>query len=187
MAQSNLKNAVKHWYLQIILGIFLIIFGGILFSNYQQTYATVTIIFVMAFLFSAIFDILFSVLNRSSLRGWGWSLLNGVISLIISIYLLSNLDVALEVLPLIFSLGILFRSITAFFLAFDLKSLGHKGWRTLLFVGLLGVIIGLITLAKPAIVAVYIVTLTALGFIFVGIAQIFYGIAMKNIKNKISE
>lgn len=180
---NSLKNYSKYWYLQVIIGIIFIIFGGMLMSNPASTFITVTIFFVTTFIFVGALEIVFAIVNRNQMIGWGWPLLNGVLSLILGIYLALNLNVALEVLPLVISFAILFRSIFAMILSFKLKSIKTGSWLGLLLLSILGIVFSVLALSKPAIIEVYVVFLIAFSFFSIGINSIFYGFSLKNIKN----
>lgn len=182
---NSLKNHSKYWYLQVIIGIIFIIFGGMLLANPATTYITVTIFFVTTFLFVGALEIVFSIVNRNQMIGWGWPLLNGVLSLILGVYLSLNLNVALEVFPLVISFAILFRSIFAMFLSFKLKSIKIGSWLGLLLLSILGIIFSILALSKPAIIEIYVVMLIAFSFFSIGINSIFYGFSLKSIKNQI--
>ncbi len=182
---NSLKNYSKYWYLQVIIGIIFIIFGGMLLANPATTFITVTIFFVTTFLFVGALEIVFSIVNRNQMVGWGWPLLNGVLSLILGVYLSLNLNVALEVLPLVISFAILFRSIFAMFLSFKLKSIKIGSWLGLLLLSILGIIFSILALSKPAIIEIYVVMLIAFSFFSIGINSIFYGFSLKSIKNQI--
>ncbi|MFV0392037.1 MAG: HdeD family acid-resistance protein, partial [Paludibacteraceae bacterium] len=128
---KSFTNSVKHWYIPLILGILFIALGIYLFTVPLETYATLAILFSIAFLVSGIFDIFFSIKNHKVLNGWGWYLVGGIISFIMGIYLLIYPQVSIAILPFVVGFTVMFRSFQLLGTALDLRDAGVLRWGNL--------------------------------------------------------
>lgn len=180
---KSFTNSVKHWYIPLILGILFIALGIYLFTVPLETYATLAILFSIAFLVSGIFDIFFSIKNHKVLNGWGWYLVGGIISFIMGIYLLIYPQVSIAILPFVVGFTVMFRSFQLLGTALDLRDAGVLRWGNLAVSSVLGLVLSFLLIANPLFSGISIVVLTALSFIFVGIASIILAFDLKKVKD----
>lgn len=182
---KSVASSVKHWYIPLILGIILIIFGIYIFTIPLETYVTLSILFSISFLTSGIFDIFFSIQNSKTLKGWGWHLVSGILSLAMGIYLTMYPGISISILPFVVGFTIMFRSFYLLGISFDLKDAGIPNWGSLAFTSILGIILSFLLLANPIFSGISLVTLTAFSFIFVGISSVILSFNLKKVKNLI--
>ena len=180
---KSFTNSVKHWYLPLILGIIFIICGIYTFTVPLETYSTLSIIFSVSFIISGIFETFFAVQNSKSLDGWGWYLVSGLLSLLLGIYLVVYPQISLTILPFVVGFIVLFRSFTLLGFSFDLKDAGIMNWGNLAITSVLGIILSFLLLANPIFSGLSLVTLTALSFIFVGIAATVLAFQLKKVRD----
>ena len=124
----TISNAVKHWYVPLIFGILFVIFGSYIFTVPLETYAGLSVLFSISFLVSGILEIFFSIQNNKSLQGWGWFLVDGLLSTAIGVYLIANPGVSFAVLPFVVGFTLMFRSFQLLGFSFDMKSLKMLNW-----------------------------------------------------------
>lgn len=184
-----LTNSIKHWYIPLIIGIIFTFCGGYVFSVPSESYLTLTVLFSVSFIVSGLMEIFFAVQNTNSVRGWGWYLVDGLLTLAIGIYLVANPEVPVAILPYIVGFTALFRSFQLLGFSFDLKDAKIPNWGSVALTSVLGIIISLLLIANPAIAGMSLVTLTALSIIFIGVSSIMLGLSLKKFKdypNKLS-
>src|SRR5690554_5104700 len=133
----RINNALKHWYIPLLVGIFFVIVSIITFTSPATSLLALAILFSLSFLFGGIAEIIFSIANKDQLHNWGWSLVFGIITAVVGILLLTNPALSMATLALYVGFVILFRSIASISFAIDLKRYGSKGWGFLLFSGIL--------------------------------------------------
>lgn len=179
---KTVRNTVKNWYIPAIIGVLFIILGGYLFSVPVATYFTLTIFFSLAFLFSGILEVVFSVQNKDELEGWGWYLTSGIFSLLIGLVLVTKPEVAATTLPFFVGFSLLFRSFQGLGFAFELKNYGVIKWGNLAILSVLGIIFSFLLIANPIFTGMSLVVLTALSFIFAGISAIVLAFQLKKLK-----
>lgn len=166
---SGVKSAVKNWWISLIIGILALIVGiWSLFIPFE-TFAVLTIIFVISFFVEGILEIVFAISNRKIQSGWGWSVAMGVIDIIFAVILMMNMALAPIVLSYVIAIWVLIRAIWGIAIAIDLKNIPNSGWGWLLTFAILGILLSLLMLFRPLFTI-------AFSAYFVGFALIFYGI-----------
>ncbi len=179
---KTVRNTVKYWYVPAIIGVLFIILGGYLFSIPEATYFSLVVLFSLSFLFSGIWEIVFSIQNKDELEGWGWYLTSGIFSLLIGIVLVSKPDVAATTLPFFIGFSLLFRSFQGLGFSFELKNYGVIKWGNLAILSILGIVFSFLLIANPIFTGISLVVMTALSFIFVGISAIVLAFQLKKLK-----
>ena len=106
--------------------------------------------------------------------GSGWLLLDGVLTVILSLFLLFNEWFTMLSLPFLFTLWLLFSGISRFVSAFDLKALGVRKWGWVLAVGIILMIAGFICMMDPWVSITAVGMTVGLVFLLEGISSIVY-------------
>lgn len=168
----RINNALKHWYIPLLVGIFFVIVSIITFTSPATSSLALAILFSLSFLFGGISEIIFAIANKDQLHNWGWSLAFGIITAVVGVLLVTNPALSMATLALYVGFVILFRSIASISFAIDLKRYGSKGWGFLLFSGILGALFSFILIWNPIFAGMSIVLLVALSFLFGGLFSI---------------
>lgn len=191
---SSLRNAVKNWYIPLIVGILFIITSIIVFSTPLQSLLTLAMFMSVAFIVGGIFEVIFAISNHKSMDNWGWSLVFGLLTLIVGLMLYANPGLSILTLSIYVGFILLSRSIGSISFAIDIKrhSIGH--WVGLLIFGILGTIVSIILLLNPIYAGISAIYLIGFSFLFGGIFSVFWSIQLrklhkraKNIKPEIKE
>lgn len=109
------------------------------------------------------------------LIGSGWLLLDGVLTVLMSLFLLFNQWFTLLSLPLLFTLWLLFSGVSRFVSAFDLRALGVHGWGWVLAVGIALMVFGFVCLMDPWVSVAAMGVTVGLVFILEGVSAIVWG------------
>ncbi|HUN54759.1 MAG TPA: DUF308 domain-containing protein [Smithella sp.] len=169
---KTVKNAVKYWWISLLLGILFVLMGGWVLITPLSSYLALAILFSVTFFVSGIFEIIYAISNHNNLEGWGWTLTGGIIYFLIGMLLIPNPALSMGILPYFVGFGVLFYSFMAMGAAFDLKSYGISTWGWLLALAILGALFSFILLWNPVFAGATIVVWTALAFISIGIFRI---------------
>lgn len=180
---QSLTNTIKHWYIPLIVGILFLAFGIYIFTVPLATYLTLAIFFSVSFFVSGLMEIFFSIQNQKIIKGWGWYLVSGLLSLGIGIYLMAFPGVSMAVLPFVVGFTLMFRSFQMLGIAFDLKDSKVLSWGNLALTSVLGIILSFLLIANPFFTGISLVTLTALTFMMVGISAIVLSFNLKKVKD----
>ena len=106
------------------------------------------------------------------LIGSSWLLLDSVLTVIMSLFLLFNQWFTLLSLPFLFTVWLMFSGISRFVSAFDLHALGVRGWGWVLAVGILLMGAGFICMMDPWVSAAAVGVTVGLVFLLEGISAI---------------
>ena len=175
------KSTIKHWYLPLIGGVILIIMGIWTFKEPAGSYAALAFLFSISFIVSGLFETYFSIANREVIDNWGWQLVMGMITLIVGILMFLRPEISMLTLAFFVGFIVLFRSLNAIGVSLDLKNYGVKGWGTTMFLGVLGMILGIIMVWNPGLAGLSIVIWTAMALIIVGVLSIIVSLKLKKI------
>ncbi len=178
------QEAVKNWWISIIIGILSLILGFIFIYQPFDALATLVIFFVIGFFIAGIFEIVFALSNKDYITGWGWSLVIGIIDILLGILLVSTPLLTPIAMIYFFGFWVMFQSIWGIGISVDLQQIGAKGWVWLLILSILGVLCSFVFLLSPSIAPGFIISMAAVAFFVYGIFRIYLGIRLKSLKNE---
>lgn len=160
--------------LNIISGVLLIVAGIYCLCNQDVAAMTAGVMVGVFMLISGVIEIVVFASTSGLLFGSGWLLLDGVLTVILSLFLLFNQWFTLLSLPLLFTLWLLFSGISRFVSAFDLRAMGVRGWGWVLAVGILLMVAGFICMMDPWVSVAAIGLTVGLAFLLEGVSSIVY-------------
>ena len=157
--------------LWLIFGIALIV-SGIVAIKYPLN-TTITVAYIIGFLmiFSGISSIFYFVSLRD-FAGSGIILLDGIVSTICGIVIISNLLISAAFIPYFVGIFTIVRGVVSIVSSIDLKKQGYDKWGWALFSGILTTIAGIILTVDPLLGIIYISMIVGCGLILYGIITI---------------
>ena len=158
--------------LNIVAGILLIAAGIYCLCNEDVAVLSAGLMLGVFMLAAGIAEIVVFAGTSGVLIGSGWLLLDGVLTVIMSLFLLFNQWFTLLSLPFIFTVWLIFSGISRFVSAFDLHALGVRGWGWVLAVGILLMAAGFICMMDPWVSAAAVGVTVGLVFLLEGIGAI---------------
>ncbi len=156
--------------LWIIVGVLFVFAGIYCLANPDIGLLTLSLYIGIAMLISGIVDIVIFAKWNGYMFGAGWFLADGILTVLLSLFLLFNQSFTMLSLPFIFGMWLLFSGINQFVNSFELQTLGVKGWGWFTALGVVLAVVGFFSLFDP------IANLFALS-ILVGVLLICEGIA----------
>lgn len=184
---SKTTRTINNWWLFTIMGSLLIAGGIYIFQTPQESYKALSLLISILILTNGIFDIIFSIRNRKFSRNWGWYLAEGIFKSIIGSILIANPEITMNILPYVIGFYILTNGGSLISTSLDLKTFYIKGWRYILALGILSIILSVIILMKPEIGAATMVAITGLSFVIVGISHIALSLKLRKVRVYISK
>jgi uncharacterized membrane protein HdeD (DUF308 family) len=168
VAQGYMQAMAKHWGLVLTVGILSIVIGVMAIAWPGQTLVTIAILFAVWLFVSGVFSVIRAFTDDASTGNKVLSVIIGVLSIIVGFALLRSPFQSLEVM--IFVLGVFWvaQGIVTFMSAFDHKQ--GRNWH--LFMGILGIVAGIIVLAYPGMSAVTLAIFGGIWLIILGVMQI---------------
>ncbi|HCE63206.1 MAG TPA: hypothetical protein DEQ85_09650 [Clostridiales bacterium] len=158
--------------LNIVAGILLIAAGVYCLCNEDVAVLSAGLMLGIFMLAAGIAEIVVFAGTSGVLIGSGWLLLDGVLTVIMSLFLLFNQWFTLLSLPFIFTVWLMFSGISRFVSAFDLHALGVRGWGWVLAVGILLMVAGFICMMDPWVSAAAVGVTVGMVFLLEGISAI---------------
>lgn len=158
--------------LNIVAGILLIAAGVYCLCNEDVAVLSAGLMLGIFMLAAGIAEIVVFAGTSGVLIGSGWLLLDGVLTVIMSLFLLFNQWFTLLSLPFLFTVWLMFSGISRFVSAFDLHALGVRGWGWVLAVGILLMVAGFICMMDPWVSAAAVGVTVGMVFLLEGISAI---------------
>ena len=158
--------------LNIVAGILLIAAGIYCLCNEDVAVLSAGLMLGIFMLAAGIAKIVVFAGTSGVLIGSGWLLLDGVLTVIMSLFLLFNQWFTLLSLPFLFTVWLMFSGISRFVSAFDLHALGVRSWGWVLAVGILLMVAGFICMMDPWVSAAAVGVTVGLVFLLEGISAI---------------
>lgn len=158
--------------LNILAGVLLIASGIYCLCNQDVAVLSAGVLLGIFMLISGIIEIVVFAGTSGLLIGSGWLLLDGVLTVILSLFLLFNQWFTLLSLPFLFTLWLLFSGISRFVSAFDLRALGVRAWGWVLALGILLMAGSFICMMDPWVSVTAIGVTVGLVFLLEGVSAI---------------
>ncbi|HVO72694.1 MAG TPA: DUF308 domain-containing protein [Ignavibacteriaceae bacterium] len=184
---KSIKDAIKHWYLLLILGITFILTGIWALITPETTYLSLALLFSVTFFITGILEIFSSISYRKQLDGWGWSLAAGMLDFLIGVILLLNPQISIISLPLFVGFVVLYRSAMDIAWSIELKRYKESNWGFLLLTGILGVVFSFILLLNPLFTGITVAVFTGIALIIIGIFHILFSIELKKLNKTVKK
>jgi uncharacterized membrane protein HdeD (DUF308 family) len=183
---TSFRQVVRYWWVFIVLGSSLILFGLLMMAFPVTSFAALGIFFAIAIAINGIMEVGFALANYRTVHGWGWHLAGGVLDLVISGMLFFNPVLMAVSLPIVVGFWLLFRSIAIIGRCFDLPTVWpEKSWMAAL--GLAGLILSFMIIYNPALGVVSLVILAALSLVSIGLFYIFLGLHLRGLLGQRSD
>ena len=132
-----------------VAGILLIVAGIVCICWEGAAVASLALFLGLAMLVSGVVDILIFFAERNVMFASGWFLVDGILTVILALFILFNQAFTMLTLPFVFGMWLIFSGITRFVQSFDLKAFGVRGWGWFTAVGLLLALAGVISFLNP--------------------------------------
>ncbi len=165
-------NKKKMRTLSILAGVLLIAAGIYCLCNKQAAVLSAGVILGIFMLCAGVVEIVLFSVGGGLVFGAGWLLLDGVLTVLLSLLLLFNRWFTMVSLPILFTLWLLFTGAARLVSSLDLRMLGVRAWRWVLALGVVLLALGILGLLDPVVSSVAFAITIGLVFILEGISII---------------
>ena len=156
--------------LSVLTGVLLVAAGIYCLCNQDVAVLSAGILLGLFMLCAGVLEIIIFSVGGGLIFGSGWLLLDGVLTVLLSMLLLFNQWFTMVSLPILFTLWLLFSGVSRFVSAFDLRVLGVRSWGLVLALGILLLVLGIVGLLDPVVSTVAFAITVGLVFILEGIS-----------------
>ncbi len=183
--KKEIQGNVRHWWVMLLIGVLFIGMSFYVFANPVASYVALAMFFAAIILVSGIFQLIFSIVNRENISGWGWQLTMGIIETFIGIALFSNFEITLQILPLYVGFWLMFRSFMLIGFSFEMKSHDVPNWGWYLAYGIVLIIFSWLIIIHPLLGGITIIIWTGTAFMVSGIIHVALSFKLKNVEKKL--
>ena len=175
-------KTIRHWWLFMTTGILAIIAGIVVFCNPLDSYLALSLMFGILMVVYGIAELVISSTSRNYFTSRGYSIVNGILNLLLGIFLCCWPRVTLVALPVILGVWTMFNSFTIIGLGSDMDSFRVKGAGWVIACGVILLLLSLgITLYPLTIGTVAVIVLTGTVLILFGALTIALSLRLRRI------
>mgnify|MGYP002552140000 CR=1 FL=1 len=160
--------------LNVAAGVLLIAAGIYCLCNQDVALLSAGLLLGIFLLLSGVAEIVVFAAASGVMLGSGWLLLDGILTVIMSLFLLFNQWFTLLSLPFIFTVWLMFSGLSRFVSAFDLRACGVRGWGWILAVGVILIAAGFVCMMDPWVSVAAIGVTVGLVFLLEGVSAVVY-------------
>ena len=172
----------KHWAWLLLIGLVLGALALYITFRPLQGYVGLSIIFGWTFIVTGLSKIFISFSRRKVISGWGWYLVYGILSLVLGIYLVTNLILTMETLPMIFAFWLLLQG--SFLISNAISMKPYKGWGWVLTGGILTIVVSFLLLFNPILSFLTIIIWTGIGLYVASLSYILMAMGVRKWREK---
>ena len=181
------KQAIKYWWLMMLLGIALFVIGIVVFLYPAESYLSLSIVFGIMILVSGISGIVLSASNKHYITGRGWMLASGIIETVLGLILTCNVALSAVTMPIFLGFWLMFRAFATIGGSGELISLKIPGATWTLIGGILLLLLSIWILLQPlAFGTAMVVVWVGISLLFSGITTFIFSLQLKNIHRYIA-
>lgn len=155
-----------------LAGVLLLAAGVICLLNPGAALATMSLYLGLSMLLSGVVDLFIFARSGRVLAGSGWFLADGILTVLLSLFLLFHQAFTMLALPYVFGMWLLFSGISKFVNSFELRRLGVRGWGWFTALGVLLALAGFFSFWDPVSEMFALSALVGILLIFQGLASI---------------
>ena len=159
----------------IVAGVLLIIAGVICLCNQETAVFSAGIMLGVFMLVSGIVEIALFIWGREFYFGSAGLLLDGILAVLLSLFLLFNRAFTLLSLPVLFAVWLLFTGVMRIVGSVELRALGMRRWGLITILGVILLVAGFIGLMDPWLSVQALGVTLGLSFILEGLDSILSG------------
>lgn len=183
---ENLKNkvsrAVQHWWLLLLAGLLCMALGIVVFVFPLDSYVTLSILTGVVMLVVGAAQLIIASTSGNYLAMRGYMIVGGVVDLLLGIFLCVYPGVTLLVLPIMMGIWMMYHSFMMIAFGGDLDTFRIDGGNTVIFGGVILLLLSVLVLANPfraGIAAVIVVA--GVGLLLLGILLCWMAMKLKGI------
>lgn len=161
--------------LWVLAGAVLIVAGVVCLIHPGIALSSASLLLGIVMLFSGIVDIIIFATGHAWMVGAGWFLVDGILTVLLSLFIFGNQWFTTLTLPFIMGMWLLFSGISKFVNSFDLQRLDVRGWGWFTALGILMAAAGFFSFWDPFIGTMAMAAVIGMILILQGIASILKG------------
>lgn len=182
---SKFRKILQKWYLPLIAGILFILVAIGIYSMPGLSISIIMLLFSLTIILFGIRETAFVLNNRMLLKNWGWHLASSLFTLVLGIVLITDPIISISYVNALVVVLLFSKAIQNFlFHCTYSKKTQSTVWMNLVYAVAL-VFIGLFLWSRPQIISTFLVTLSGLPFLIMGILCIALSLTLRKTHQKL--
>lgn len=182
---SKFRKILQKWYLPLIAGILFILVAIGIYSMPGLSISIIMLLFSLTIILFGIRETAFVLNNRMLIKNWGWHLASSLLTLILGIVLITDPIISISYVNALVVVLLFSKAIQNFlFHCTYSKRTQNTIWMNLVYAVAL-VFIGLFLWSRPQIISTFLVTLSGLPFLIMGILCIALSLTLRKTHQKL--
>ncbi len=175
------ENRKSYWWMSLISGLALLIFGIWFFVAPLESFQSLAIVFGFIILIVGLSEVFISLKKRNVVFDYMSYLWGGLLNVVLGVLLISSPETILWVISIVIGFGLIFKGGEQIKRAIQLKKQNRSNWKAVLVFGIVLVVIAAALLWHPEIIGITIAIWTAIAFIFIGIFRIYLAFRLREL------
>ena len=175
------ENRKSYWWMSLISGLALLIFGIWFFVAPLESFQSLAIVFGFIILIVGLSEVFISLEKRNVVFDYMSYLWGGLLNVVLGVLLISSPETILWVISIVIGFGLIFKGGEQIKRAIQLKKQNRSNWKAVLVFGIVLVVIAAALLWHPEIIGITIAIWTAIAFIFIGIFRIYLAFRLREL------
>lgn len=179
---SGAGKAVKNWWMLLVAGLILIAGGIIVFVRPVESYVALSVMFGIMFLVTGLAELVIAVTSRNFFAMRSYTIIGGIIDVIVGILLCGNIGVTAMVLPVMLGAYLLYHSFMIIGFGSDLEDFSVKGYGWVIAGGVILLILSILILVNPfSFGTSAVVIMTGVALIIMGIVSVMKSLKLRKL------
>ncbi|MEA3462154.1 MAG: DUF308 domain-containing protein, partial [Bacteroidota bacterium] len=162
----------QYWWVPLLFGFAFIGIGYWILRSPEESFEKITKFIGAIILVSGTVQLIFTLMHRRGIPGWGFQLAGDLFDLAVGLALLFNPSLLLKLITLFVGIWLIANSISIFMRAAESRKDQHPYWRWEFALGIFLMVLAAMFLWHPMLLGISIAIWTALAFIILGIFRI---------------
>lgn len=179
---NKVSRAVQHWWLMLLAGILCVALGIVVFIFPLESYVTLSILTGVVMLIVGAAQLIIASTSGNYLAMRGYMIVGGVVDLLLGIFLCVYPGVTLVILPVMMGIWMMYHSFMMIAFGGDLDTFRISGGGTVIFGGVILLLLSILVLANPFRAGIpAVIVVAGIGFFLLGILLCWVAMKLKSI------
>ena len=183
---KKISRAIRHWWLMLIVGIFSLVAGILVFVFPLESYVTLSVLFGILMVLVGASQLIIASSSNNYLMMRGYVIVGGVLDVLLGLFLCLYPGVTIFLLPILLGIWMLYHSFIIIAFGGDLDTFNVGGQGAVIGSGILLLVLSILILMNPFSAGIAaVVALTGVGFLVFGAILIMLSFKLKEIHKAI--
>ncbi len=184
-ALSKFRKILQKWYLPLIAGILFILVAIGIYSAPGLSISILMLLFSLTIISFGIRETAFVISNRMLIKNWGWHLVSSLFTLIIGVVLMTDPIISIRYINTFVVILLFFKAIQNFLFHYTYSKRTQSTICMNWIYSVALICIGLFLWSRPQILSTFLVTLSGLPFLIMGIISIVLSLTLRRTHKKL--